>query len=624
VYTTPLNGDTGVATTTLAGTPAPITVAFDRAMDPSTVTASDALVSGTSTGNHTFTVTYFDTVTSINGFGNMTTNTKNFIVPGTLTHDATNKVFTFIPTSPLTATNPITGLPLHTPRTFKVTIKGGVAGVKDSAGNAMVPGGATNVLDYITTFTIWAGTQQSGTKYDDGVNGAGADSAGNIYMAGFTNGSLGATNADGSGQTSDILLTKYDTNGAMVWTLQQGSTANVFTDDRALGLAVDNVSATPQLVVAGYTNGTLPMSAIANPDLNGATHNYFIMTSDFNGTATNVRATQAGPGPGSSVVYSDARAVATDINGNIYVTGETFGNLRSPLDPSGFTTTYQGSGATSDVFLAKYDNNLNLKWTKVLGTSGNDVAYGVAVDANSNVYITGTTAGGFPKYTTPQGPPSTFANLGGNDVFVAKFTTAGTPVWSTQFGTANDDIANAITVDSSGNVYVAGSTYGGLFAPNADNTATAGTTSDLFVARIDNGTGGTVWTRQMGTISNDTAFGVVADTVGNVFVTGYTSGSLDGNTGTGGADIFVIKFAVSNGSRLWSKQLGSPQTDVGKGVAAFVAPNLNPPQSGITTGYLYVAGYTAGNLDTNFNLDATFNTTDYFLAKYNSTTGQKY
>ena len=619
VYTTPLDGDTGVATTTSTGAPAPITVTFDRAMDPTTVTASDALVSAASgIGNHTFTVTYFDTVTSINGFNNYTTNTGNFVVRGTLTHDATNTVFTFTPSSPLTAfaLDQTTGLtvPTHKPRTFKITIKGGTSGVKDANGNAMVPSGFTNVLDHVTTFTIWAGTQQSGTLNNDGVNGVGADGAGNIYMAGFTNGSLGATNADGSGQTSDILLTKYDPNGAQVWTLQQGSFANGFTtDDRALGLAVDSVSATPQLVVAGYTTGTLPMSAIANPDSSGTNPNYFIMTSDFDGTATNIRATQAGAGPGNSVVKSTARAVATDVNGNIYVTGETFGNLRSPVDPSGFTTTYQGGGTTSDVFLAKYDGNLNLKWTRVIGTSGNDVAYGVAVDSIGNVFITGQTAGSFP----------TFASHGGNDIFVAKFDTNGTQRWLSQAGTASDEIANAVTVDSTGNVYIAGGTFGGLSGANADTTATAGTTSDLFVSKIDNGTGVTLWTRQMGTIYNDMAFGVFADPTGNVYVTGYTSGSLDGNTGTGGADIFVVKYA-SNGTKLWTRQLGSPQSDVSKGVAAFVAPNLNPPQSGITTGYLYLAGYTFGNLDTNFNLDATFNTTDYFLAKYNAATGLKY
>ena len=624
VYTTPLDGDTGVAVTTLAGTPAPITVTFDRAMDPATVTASDALVSAASgIGNHTVTLTYFDTVTSsvTTTFSHYTTNTGNFVVKGTLTHDATNKVFTFTPTSPLTAfaINQINGLsvPTHQPRTFKLTIKGGVNGVKDAGGNAMVPGGPTNSLDHVTTFTIWAGTQQSGTVYDDVVNGVGADSGGNIYMAGYTNGSLGTATNAGEGVTSDILVTKYDPNGALLWTVQQGSTAGF--NDRALGLAVDTVSATPQLVIAGYTDGTLSMSAIANSDPNGNTHNYFVMTSDLDGTATNIRATQAGIGKNASgvltAVSSVGRAVATDSSGNIYVTGETYGNLRTGLNV--YTATYQGDGTTSDVFLAKYDKNLTLQWTRVFGSSGNDVAYGVAVDASSNVFITGTTTGSLSGANKDATGTTT-------DIFVAKFDTGGTQRWLSQLGTASNDIANAVTVDSTGKVYVAGGTNGSLFGANADNTATAGTTSDLFVAQFDNGTGGTVWTRQMGTSYNDTAFGVVADTAGNVFVTGYTSGSLDGNAGTGGADIFVIKFAASNGTRLWSKQLGSPQTDVGKGVAAFVAPNLNPPQSGITTGYLYVAGYTDGNLDTNLNLDATFNTTDYFLAKYNSTTGQKY
>ena len=595
--TSPQDGDTGIIATT------DIKVTFSAAMNPQTVTASTPTTPGT------FTVSYFASVTSLNGFNNMTTVTKNFVVPGTLTPDATNKIFTFTPTSPLTPIDPITGFPLHTPRTFKVTIKSGASGVKDASGNGLA-------ADNISSFTIWAGTQQTGTLFNDVVNGVGADGDGNIYLAGYTNGSLGATNAAGSGQTSDILLTKYDPNGAVVWTLQQGGTVGgspVGFNDQAFGLAVDKVSPTPQLVVAGYTDGTLPMSAISNPDPSGSTHNYFVMTSDFDGTLSNIRATQAGAGPAGLAVSSVARAVATDINGNIYVTGETFGNLRNPLDVSGFTTNYNAvGGGNSAVFVAKYDSSLNLKWTTLMGTASGDLAFGIAVDANSNVYITGQTAGSFP----------TFANHGGNDVFVAKFNTSGVRQWITQFGTANDDVATAITVDSLANVYVAGGTYGSLFGANADNTATAGTTSDLFATRI-NAAGSIIWTRQMGTIFNDMAFGVVTDPVGNVFVTGYTAGSLDGNAGTGGADIFTVKFA-SDGTKQWTKQLGSPQTDVAKGVATFVAPNPNPPGIQPTTGFLYVAGYTSGNLDTNFNLDATFNSTDYFLVKYNSTTGQKY
>ncbi len=614
IAVTPADGTTGVAPGTNAA-PTTIKVTFDKAMDPASITASNALIPGSpSVGNGTFTVSYvaesFTSITPV--FGNATTvYNKTFVVPGTLTHDATNKIFTFTPTAPLTAfdydqTLKLT-LPTHAPRTFTVTIKGGANGVKTAVGSAMT-------VNKASSFTIWAGTQESGTVYDDVVNGIGTDGGNNVYMAGYTKGSLGATNPKVG--TADILLMKYDANGAPAWPqpLQLGSKF----DDQALGIAVDNSSPTPQLVVAGYTDGTLPgmATAQANPDTSGNTHNYFVMTSDFDGTKTNIKVTQAGPGRGIfgnvTSVSSIARAVATDVNGNIYVTGETNGNLRS-FGVNSYTANYQGG---TDIFVAKYDHLLNLVWTRLLGTTGDDVANGIAVDANSYVYITGQTAGTLPGAT------------GSGAIFVAKFNASGGQQWIRQFGSTPNDHANAITVASNGFLFVAGGTFGSPFGTNVDNS---GTTSDFFVAKID-AAGTLIWGQQLGTASNDDAFGVVTDAIGNVFVTGYTFGSLPGNvdgiTSSGGVDIFVVKYDGSGtspgsfpGNKLWSTQLGSPQSDEGKAVAAFVGPNgtsQNP------AGFLYVAGYTYGNLDTNFNQDATYQTSDYFLAKYNATTGAKF
>lgn len=614
---TPADAATGVVASTT------IKVTFSVPMDPATITASSPAVSApaASVPTGTFTVSYDADITSINAFNNMTTARKRTIIGGTVTADSTNRIFTFTPTSPLTVFDPITGRPLHTPQTYRVTIKGGASGVKEAGGVAMT-------VDHVTTFTVWAGTQQAGSIANDVINGIAADSDGNSYLAGYTNGSLGATtgtfggtNADGSGQTSDILLTKYDANGAVVWTQQLGSPSQVLGtgatinyDDRAYGFALDNSSGSPQLVAAGYTDGTLPLSsqvnpAQANPDPTGATHNYFVVKYDGDGNL--MWTTQAGPGSAGSSVSSIAHAVATDVNGNVYVAGETNGNLRNGATTGSMTTNYAGG---ADVFVAKYDRSGALRWTKLLGSAGNDVAYGIAIDANTvdpnhpNVYITGTTDGNLAG-----------TGLGANDVFVGKMDDNGNTLWTKQFGTVNDDHANTITVDSSGFVFVAGGTYGSMSATNAGPDAQGNITSDLFVTKID-ATGGFVWSRQLGTSSNDDAFGVVTDAVGNVFVTGYTFGNLDGNVGTGGADIFVVKYDRL-GNKLWSTQLGSPQTDVSKAVATFVGPNgtvQNP------TEFLYVAGYTAGNMDTNFNMDATFNSTDYFLVKYNATTGAKF
>ena len=83
-----------------------------------------------------------------------------------------------------------------------------------------------------------------------------------------------------------------------------------------------------------------------------------------------------------------------------------------------------------------------------------------------------------------------------------------------------------------------GDTYGGL-----DGNTNAGY-NDLFVVKyLDNGT--KQWTKQLGSSSRDYDYGVATDSSGNVYVTGYTEGGLDGNTSVGKADRFVVKYNSS-------------------------------------------------------------------------------
>ena len=74
------------------------------------------------------------------------------------------------------------------------------------------------------------------------------------------------------------------------------------------------------------------------------------------------------------------------------------------------------------------------------------------------------------------------------------------------------------------------------------------------------------WTKQLGSSSNDYATGVATDSSGNIYVTGYTSGGLDGNTNAGGFDLFVVKYN-SSGTKQWTKQLGTSSTDSANGIA---------------------------------------------------------
>ena len=91
-------------------------------------------------------------------------------------------------------------------------------------------------------------------------------------------------------------------------------------------------------------------------------------------------------------------------------------------------------------------------WTRQFGTSDNDYAPGLAVDASGNVYIAGWTEGAFPGESSS----------GGTDAFVRKYDGSGNELWTRQFGTSTSDVARGVVVDTSDNVYVAGYTFGAL------------------------------------------------------------------------------------------------------------------------------------------------------------------
>ena len=157
-----------------------------------------------------------------------------------------------------------------------------------------------------------------------------------------------------------------------------------------------------------------------------------------------------------------------------------------------------------------------------------DYANGVVTDSSGNVYVTGGTKGRLDGNTS----------AGNTDLFMLKYNSSGTKQWTKQLGSSGRDSANAIAIDSSGNLYVTGMTFGGL-----DWNTSAGA-NDLFVVKY-NSSGTKQWTEQLGTPSSDAANAVATDSSGNVYVVGVTYGGLDGNTNAGNADIFVIKYNSS-------------------------------------------------------------------------------
>ena len=104
----------------------------------------------------------------------------------------------------------------------------------------------------------------------------------------------------------------------------------------------------------------------------------------------------------SSIEYG--YGIAIDPSENVYVTGYTESNLDGNNNAGG-----------NDVFVVKYDVTGAKQWTKLLGTSSGDIAYAIAADSNSNVYVTGPTLGGLGGTT----------NAGSYDVFMIKYDSYG-------------------------------------------------------------------------------------------------------------------------------------------------------------------------------------------------------
>ena len=280
--------------------------------------------------------------------------------------------------------------------------------------------------------------------------------------------------------------------------------------------------------------------------------------------------------------------VAVDSSGNSYVTGYTDGGIDG-----------NSSSGKKDFFLIKYNSSGTKEWTKQEGSSGDDYAYGVAVDSSDNIYVTG--------YTDKKLHGNN--NTGRFDMFLVKYNSSGTRQWTKLLGTSNNEYASAIETDSSGNIYVTGMTWGGLdgstkpsYCMGAGTVKAFNECTDIFLVKY-NSSGTKQWVKQLegSSKSFDNAQGLAVDSSDNIYVAGFTNGGLDGNTSSGKHDILLVKYN-SSGSKQWLQQFGSSNNDMGLEVNVDSKANI------------YVTGKTEGGLDGNTNSGKN----DIFLVKYNS------
>jgi uncharacterized delta-60 repeat protein len=354
----------------------------------------------------------------------------------------------------------------------------------DSSGNVYVAGyseGSGTQWDYATIKYAADGTQLWVARYNgpenftDQVEAMALDSSGNVYVTG-TSYSLGTT-------MNDYATIKYDTNGTELWVARYNGPENY--RDYAQAIAVDSSG---NVYVTGY--------AVRS----GSGSDYATVKYDPNGNQLWVAMYD---GPGSSA--DQAWAMALDSLGNVYVTGNSYDYV---------SHTY------SDYATIKYDANGNQLWAARYDCP--ERAEAIAVDSSGNVCVTG----------------------GGGDYNTVKYDTNGNELWAARYdGPANSrEWVNGMAVDGLGNVYVTGQSTG------------IDTNADMATVKYDSATGDELWVARYDDPANDFdyALAIALDSSGNVYVTGGVYGSAaTENYGT-------VKYDA-NGNELWVAMYNGPE-----------------------------------------------------------------
>jgi hypothetical protein len=462
-----------------------------------------------------------------------------------------------------------------------VTGQTGTANFPTTPGAFRTTLGDTSNAAFVTKFNA-AGTALVYSTYLGGGTfsqtvgyGIAVDAAGNAYVTGETL-SANFPTTPGAFQSPtplgyDAFVTKLNAQGSgLVYSVRLGGQF----DDFGRGIAVD---AAGQAVVTGVVtnhapNGPdFPTANPAQPNYGGGNNDAFVTKFNANGSAL-IFSTYLGGGAILNTTDDWGEAVATDSVGNTYVTGHTY-SQDFPTTPGAFT---RAGNDGLDAFVTKYSPSGAMVYsTRSLGGSGHEEAYGIAVDAAGNAYITGNTDSwddpsntidtGFP--TTPGAFRTTL--VGQIDAFVAKLNPTGSAlVYGTYLGgsgvtSGGVDRGWGIAVDTNGSAYVTGDTDSANFPVVAAVQSTKNFDKDAFVTKLNPAGSALTYSTFLGGEQTDMARGIALDAAGSAYISGSTGsfqfpttpGSFR-TTNAGGindhTDAFVAKIAAPMAPRVVS------------------------------------------------------------------------
>jgi hypothetical protein len=406
--------------------------------------------------------------------------------------------------------------------------------------------------------------------------------------------------------------------------------------DHSQALVID-----PALIYSTYYGGTsdeqgfaIAVDGSGNAYLTGNTSSANLATAGAFQTAlagsTNAYVTELNPA-GTAVVFAtylggntfdEGDAIAVDATG-VYVGGTT-ASTNFPVTAGAPQSTLKAAAGNTNVFLAKLSaNGQSLIYATYLGGGGNDFMNSVAVDGVGVVYATGSTmsgptnlSGNPPSFPVTAGVvQSTFGGSnappghGTGDVFLSKLSADGkTLLYSTYLGGSGDEEGWAVSIDSSGNAFVAGDSTTATQFPNPPSVGViqpgphakiSPARFNAFVTEINSTATALVFFTYLGGSGDDQLHGMTRDAAGNIYLTGSTT-SADFPVSAGAAqtvfagaapfgDAYVAKINPTGSAISYATYLGGSGNDAGADVRVD------------SNGFAYVLGFTAS---TNFPVTA--------------------
>jgi hypothetical protein len=349
------------------------------------------------------------------------------------------------------------------------------------------------------------------------------DNNGHIIIAGQFAGisTFGSITLVSNSNSYDCFVAQYDTSGSCLWALEGGSSASY---DNISGIAID---AADDIYVIGWLSPGAVLDWYTAPNTGVAS----TFVAKIRSTGSLIWVTPScSHSSGSMPLY--ALKVALDAGGNVFITSNFSGNCiigGSPVTAVGL----------QDAYIQKLNFMGNIIWTRIISGFDDDAAYGLVIDIQGNVVVSG-----YFKGTINFGGLTKSSNANSQDIFLVKYDNFGGLLWVQSYGGTNSDYAGSVTVTSNNDIILAASFSMSTQIGSFPFTSNGGIDALVVYA---NASGIPLWVIKMGGTGTDQAIGITENS-GNIFCSGLFNATANFNgiaaTSNGTGDAFLVKINV--------------------------------------------------------------------------------